>query len=110
MAYQALENGIFKFELEAAGRTDTALGRKGAAEHDAAVRQSLFSKSPLNKFFDGQHAIERAFLVQHARAVDPSKRPEDHLIPVPLYVLDFPQHWRHNFVAHLLGYRDAVGL
>src|SRR5579872_4741952 len=39
VADDALQYGILELELEAIGRTNAALGGKGAAEHRAAVRQ-----------------------------------------------------------------------
>src|SRR5665647_1259632 len=45
----ALEHGVLELELETARRSDAALGGKRAAEHDAAVRQSLAAKAARNE-------------------------------------------------------------
>src|SRR2546430_14910305 len=110
MANAALENGVLEFVFEAAARADAALGGEGAAEHGTSIRQSRAAETALNQFLNRQHAIQRAFLVQHARAVDPCERTQNHLIPMINYVVEFPQHRRHWLIAHLFGHRDAIGL
>src|SRR5687767_11864564 len=66
----ALEQRILELVFEAAGRADAALGGEGAAEHGAAVGQALAAKAALDQVLNRQHAVEGAFLVQHALAVD----------------------------------------
>src|SRR5882724_10595104 len=106
----ALENGVLKFELKAAGGPDSALCREGAAEHGAAIRQFSPFEAPRDQFRNRQHGIQRALLVQLALAADPRKRTQDHLVPVTDDVFELPQYGRHHLVAHLLRHGDAVGL
>src|SRR3984957_20462879 len=54
----ALEHGVFEFELESARRADAADGGEGAAEHGAAIRESLARKTTLDQRLDGKHVIE----------------------------------------------------
>src|SRR5436305_7033206 len=102
MANAALENGIFKLELESGRRADAAFRGKCSAEHRAAVRESFVAEPALNQFADREHVVERAFLVKHARAVDPGEGAQDHLIPVIPDFLDFPEYGSQNLVTHLL--------
>src|SRR5882724_11637309 len=102
VANAALENGVHQFKVEAARRANAALGRKSAAEHGAAVRQPSASETTINEFFHRKQVIERAFLVQLARAADQGVRTQDHLVPVTGNVFEFPQHRRDRLVAHLL--------
>src|SRR5712664_4204161 len=101
VANAALEHGVHELEAEAARRADAALGRKGAAEHGAAVRQPAASKTAVNEFLHRKKVIERAFLVQYTRAADHCVRAQDHFVPVTGDVLEFPKHRRDGLVAHL---------
>src|SRR5260370_38742779 len=101
MANAALENGVFELKLKAAGRPDAALGRKGTAEHGAAVRKSGAAKAALDQFRDREHAVECAFLAQHPRAVAPAIRTQEHFIPVTDDLLKLPQHARARIHLHL---------
>src|ERR1019366_10772443 len=95
---------------EAAGGANAALRREGAAEHGAAIGESLAAETALNEVGDRKHAVQFAFLIHHERTIDPGIRAQDHLIPVTGNLLQFPQHRRHHLVAHLFRHRDAVGL
>src|SRR5260370_27453687 len=101
MPKAALQHGILELELEPARRADAAFGRKGAAEHGVTVRKTLAAEAAMNQFLDRQHGVEGALLVEHARAVDPGMRTQDHLVPVRGDVLVFPQYRRDRLVAHL---------
>src|SRR5580692_4748109 len=103
MANDAVEDGVREFIFKPAGGADAALCREGAAEHSAPVRQPLAAEAALNEVSDRKHAVELALLVQHARATNPCKRTQDHLIPMTGDVLQFPQHGRDGLVTHLLG-------
>src|SRR5258708_8648676 len=108
MPDHAFQDRVNKLDLKAARRADAAYGRKCAAEHGAAVGKALIAETARNQFPNRQHGVERAFLVKHARAVDPGERAQDHLVPVADDILEFPQHRPDRLVAHLLRPPDTI--
>src|SRR5207253_10483495 len=96
-----LQHRIFQLELEAISRADAALGGKGAAKHGAAVGQALTAKTAVDQILHRQHGIERAFLVEHPRAIGDGPGAQDQPVPVSNDVLQLPQHRSNRLVAHL---------
>src|SRR5260370_18033809 len=74
---------------------------------DAGILQSAPAET-VNEFLCRKQVIQRAFLIQLARAVDQCVRTQYHFVPVTGDVLEFPQHRRDGLVAHLLRNGDPV--
>src|SRR4051795_11521528 len=61
---RALQHRVFQLEIETVGGANTALRRKRAAEHGAAVREFPTVEATRDEVGDRQHRVERALLVE----------------------------------------------
>src|SRR3954452_17084262 len=79
---RALQHGVFQLEIETVGGANTALRRKRAAEHGAAVGEFPSLEATRDQVSDRQHRVQRALLVEHAFALDGGPGAQDHPVPM----------------------------
>jgi hypothetical protein len=94
------------------GRADAADGGEGAAEHGAAVGQSLRPSKPRrDQVLNREHVVERALLVEHAfRRRSMPRRARISRSQWLMTSFELPELGaRSRLVAHLLRHGDAVG-